>query len=172
MKNLLEFIKESSDDTKSGAGTNLKKADDVIAYAKTLSDFTFNDEETGWDKNGKAFSLTNKNGLKMIVDFANNSEYVYDFEDKDGNSLYSKPSTADTSETDWKVLLNPKTWADKRISELKSSISKYEGLAKRAKTQYDRYDRSSDYQKYLDNKKSVQSLNNKLEKVKKIASLA
>lgn len=172
MKNLLEFIKESSDDTKSLPSTNLKKADDVISYAKTLSDFTFNDEETGWDKNGKAFSLTNKNGLKMIVDFANNSEYIYDFEDKDGNRLYSKLSTANTSETDWKVLLNPKTWADKRISVLKSSISKYEGLTKRAKTQYDRYDRSSDYQKYLDNKKYVQSLNNKLERVKKIASLA
>ena len=76
MKSLTQLIKESiildkaPKDLKDVPYENLNTADEVITYAKTLSDFTFKDEESGLGKNGlKAFSLTNKNGLKIIVDF-------------------------------------------------------------------------------------------------------
>lgn len=133
MKSLTQFIKESIIDesynisqvSSSNANKiaktekdvpyeNLKTADEVITYAKTLSDFTFKDEESGFGKKGlKAFSLTNKNGLKIIVDFFDNSEYICDFEDKDGNSLYRMSSTRNNYETNWKDKLNPKTWSRK-----------------------------------------------------------
>ena len=173
MKNLLEFIKESSDDTKSTPSTNLKKADEVIAYAKTLSDFTFKDEESGFGKKGlKAFSLTNKNGLKIIVDFFDNSEYICDFEDKDGNSLYRMSSTSNNYETNWKDKLNPKTWSRKMISATESRISKYNANAKRAKNRYDHFGKTSDYNKYLEEMTWAQRESRSLEKIKKIAELS
>ena len=150
---------------------NLNTADEVITYAKTLSDFTFKDEESGV-KNGKAFSLTNKNGLKMIVDFVNNSEYVYDFEDKDGNILYRLMVTRINNETNWKDKLNPKTWSRQMISVTESRISKYKANAKRAKNRYEYYGKTSDYDKYLREDMWAQRESHTLEKIKKIAELS
>ena len=152
---------------------NLNTADEVITYAKTLSDFTFKDEESGFGKKGlKAFSLTNKNGLKIIVDFFDDSEYVYDIEDKDGNSLYRMPSTRINHETNWKDKLNPKTWSRKMISATESRISKYNANAKRAKNRYDHFGKTSDYNKYLEEKTWAQRESRSLEKIKKIAELS
>ena len=187
MKSLTQFIKESiidescnvsqldkaPKDLKDVPYENLKTADEVITYAKTLSDFTFKDEESGLGKNGlKAFSLTNKNGLKIIVDFFNDSEYICDFEDKDGNSLYRMPTTRNNHETNWKDKLDPKTWSRKMISATESRISKYNANAKRAKNRYDHFGKSSDYNKYLQEKTWAQRESRSLEKIKKIAELS
>ena len=173
MKSLTQLIKESiildkaPKDLKDVPYENLNTADEVITYAKTLSDFTFKDEESGLGKNGlKAFSLTNKNGLKIIVDFFDDSEYVYDIEDKDGNSLYRMPSTRINHETNWKDKLNPKTWSRKMISATESRISKYNANAKRAKNRYDHFGKTSDYNKYLEEKTWAQRESRSLEKIK------
>ncbi len=170
--NQVSLIRESKTE-KDVPYENLNTADEVITYAKTLSDFTFKDEESGLGKNGlKAFSLTNKNGLKIIVDFFNDSEYICDFEDKDGNSLYRMPSTRNNHETNWKDKLNPKTWSRKMISATESRISKYNANAKRAKNRYDHFGKSSDYNKYLQEKTWAQRESRSLEKIKKIAELS
>ena len=152
---------------------NLKTINETIAYAKTLSDFTFKREKSDYiSDGGKKFSLTNKNGLKMTVDFVNDSEYVYNFKDKYGNILYHNSSTNYNSRTNWKDLFNPKTWSSERISALESNISKYEKASRSAKMRYDRSGKSSDYQKYVNNDIWAKNLITVLKGVKKIAELS
>ena len=152
---------------------NLKTINETIAYAKTLSDFTFKREKSDYiSDGGKKFSITNKNGLKMTVDFVNDSEYVYNFKDKYGNILYHNSSTNYNSRTNWKDLFNPKTWSSERISALESNISKYEKASRSAKMRYDRSGKSSDYQTYVNNDIWAKNLIAVLKGVKKIAELS
>ena len=151
----------------------LKTINETIAYAKTLSDFTFKLEKSdNVNDRGKKFSLTNKNGLKLTVVFVNDSEYVYNFKDKYGRILYHNPYQYDNSRTNWKEFFDTKTWSRRRMSEWKGYFSKYEKASSSAKMRYDRTGKAVDYQTYIDNKNWAQNASDTLEKIKKIYELS
>jgi hypothetical protein len=173
----------ASKDTKSGDKSDKKKADlpftgltkhsQVIDYAKTIDGADFEEINSGFrDRGSKAFRLNYSGGLKLDVDFPNNSEYVYAFKDKNGNSLYEVRSTKETDETDWSVMLNPRKWGDLVKSNISKHISKRKAEQTRYFNLYNRGGKSSYHDKYLDAKYDIERLKRNLDKVDKVLQLS
>ena len=82
----------------------LKTISEVEDYAKSISGVTFKSVKSGWDDKGaKAFELTYPHGGKLVIDFLNNEEYVYELTDSNDKTIISTNSTDEISHTDWSI---------------------------------------------------------------------
>ncbi len=143
---------------------------EVVDYAQTLG-YDLKEVPSGFrDKNAKAFELKYNDNLSLNVDFVNNHEYIYEFKNNDKH-VFGFNSTRETEKTDWSVLLNPNSWAEKTISAYDNGLKQHTSLMKRYKTAYDRMDRRSDYDKYLHEKGLVEYFTNLKTKAGKVVKL-
>ena len=135
----------------------------VIDYAKTIN-ADFKEIKSDWGgKKSKAFCLSYAGGLKLEIDFVNDSAYTYRFIGTSDNVLYEIHSAVETENTDWSKMLSPKIWAASVKSNLQKSITKHKELQKRYQTAFDRMDMSSDYNSRTSaEKKEIQRLENKM----------
>lgn len=152
---------------------DLTKHSQVIDYAKTIDGADFEEIDSEWgEKGSKAFRLNYNGGLKLDVDFLHNNEYVYTFRDKNDNPLYETRVTRHTDETDWSVMLNPRKWANLVKSNISKQISKRKAEQTRYFNLYNRSDKYSYYDKYLNAKSAIERLNRNSNKVDKILQLS
>lgn len=118
--------------------TGLKTISEVEDYAKSIPNVAFKNVKTGWDKEpgAKAFELTYSKGGKMVVDFLNESEFIYRLTDNTGKVIIDTNSTSENSRTDWSKQLNPSSVISERVNWMKQKLTKLKGERTKAEKRH------------------------------------
>ena len=150
--------------------SELKTISEVEDYAKSISGVTFKSVKSGWDDKGaKAFELTYPHGGKLVIDFLNNEEYVYELTDSNDKSIISTNSTNETSHTDWSIRLNPDKLVSQRVEVLKTKLTKLKGEETKARNKMTRnYSSFSDKYAYQKASEAVSDMKTKIQKLQSL----
>ena len=150
--------------------SELKTISEVEDYAKSISGVTFKSVKSGWgDKGAKAFELTYPHGGKLVIDFLNNEEYVYELTDSNDKSIISTNSTNETSHTDWSIRLNPDKLVSQRVEVLKTKLTKLKGEETKARNKMTRnYSSFSDKYAYQKASEAVSDMKTKIQKLQSL----
>ena len=150
--------------------SELETISEVEDYAKSISGVTFKSVKSGWgDKGAKAFELTYPHGGKLVIDFLNNEEYVYELTDSNDKSIISTNSTNETSHTDWSIRLNPDKLVSQRVEVLKTKLTKLKGEETKARNKMTRnYSSFSDKYAYQKASEAVSDMKTKIQKLQSL----
>ena len=150
--------------------SELETISEVEDYAKSISGVTFKSVKSGWDDKGaKAFELTYPHGGKLVIDFLNNEEYVYELTDSNDKSIISTNSTNETSHTDWSIRLNPDKLVSQRVEVLKTKLTKLKGEETKARNKMIRnYSSFSDKYTYQKASEAVSDMKTKIQKLQSL----
>ena len=150
--------------------SELETISEVEDYAKSISGVTFKSVKSGWDDKGaKAFELTYPHGGKLVIDFLNNEEYVYELTDSNDKSIISTNSTNETSHTDWSIRLNPDKLVSQRVEVLKTKLTKLKGEETKARNKMTRnYSSFSDKYAYQKASEAVSDMKTKIQKLQSL----
>ena len=164
---------QSDDKVKPSSKKNpseLETISEVEDYAKSISGVTFKSVKSGWgDKGAKAFELTYPHGGKLVIDFLNNEEYVYELTDSNDKSIISTNSTNETSHTDWSIRLNPDKLVSQRVEVLKTKLTKLKGEETKARNKMTRnYSSFSDKYAYQKASEAVSDMKTKIQKLQSL----
>ena len=148
----------------------LKTISEVEDYAKSISGVTFKSVKSGWDDKGaKAFELTYPHGGKLVIDFLNNEEYVYELTDSNDKTIISTNSTDEISHTDWSIRLNPDKLVSRRVEVLKTKVTKLKGEETKARNKMIRdYSSFSDKYAYQKASEAVSDMKTKIQKLQSL----
>ena len=148
----------------------LETISEVEDYAKSISGVTFKSVKSGWgDKSAKAFELTYPHGGKLVIDFLNNGEYVYELTDSNDKTIISTNSTDETSRTDWSIQLNPDKLVSRRVEVLKTKLTKLKGEETKARNKMIRdYSSFSDKYAYQKASEAVSDMKTKIQKLQSL----
>ena len=164
---------QSDDKVKPSSKKNpseLETISEVEDYAKSISGVTFKSVKSGWDDKGaKAFELTYPHGGKLVIDFLNNEEYVYELTDSNDKSIISTNSTNKTSHTDWSIRLNPDELVSQRVEVLKTKLTKLKGEETKARNKMTRNHSSfSDKYAYQKASEAVSDMKTKIQELQSL----
>ena len=150
--------------------SELKTISEVEDYAKSISGVTFKSVKSGWDDKGaKAFELTYPHGGKLVIDFLNNEEYVYELTDSNNKNIISTNSTNEISHTDWSIRLNPDKLVSQRVEVLKTKLTKLKGEETKARNKMTRnYSSFSDKYAYQKASEAVSDMKTKIQKLQSL----
>ena len=150
--------------------SELKTISEVEDYAKSISGVTFKSVKSGCDDKGaKAFELTYPHGGKLVIDFLNNEEYVYELTDSNNKNIISTNSTNETSHTDWSIRLNPDKLVSRRVEVLKTKLTKLKGEETKARNKMTRnYSSFSDKYAYQKASEAVSDMKTKIQKLQSL----
>ena len=150
--------------------SELETISEVEDYAKSISGVTFKSVKSGWDDKGaKAFELTYPHGGKLVIDFLNNEEYVYELTDSNDKSIISTNSTNETSHTDWSIRLNPDKLVSQRVEVLKTKLTKLKGEETKARNKMTRnYSSFSDQYAYQKASEAVSDMKTKIQELQSL----
>ena len=150
--------------------SELETISEVEDYAKSISGVTFKSVKSGWnDKGAKAFELTYPHGGKLVIDFLNNEEYVYELTDSNDKSIISTNSTNETSHTDWSIRLNPDKLVSQRVEVLKTKLTKLKGEETKARNKMIRnYSSFSDKYTYQKASEAVSDMKTKIQELQSL----
>ena len=150
--------------------SELETISEVEDYAKSISGVTFKSVKSGWDDKGaKAFELTYPHGGKLVIDFLNNEEYVYELTDSNDKSIISTNSTDETSHTDWSIRLNPDKLVSRRVEVLKTKLTKLKGEETKARNKMTRnYSSLSDKYTYQKASEAVSDMKTKIQELQSL----
>ena len=150
--------------------SELETISEVEDYAKSISGVTFKSVKSGWDDKGaKAFELTYPHGGKLVIDFLNNEEYVYELTDSNDKSIISTNSTNETSHTDWSIRLNPDKLVSQRVEVLKTKLTKLKGEETKARNKMIRnYSSFSDKYTYQKASEAVSDMKTKIQELQSL----
>ena len=150
--------------------SELETISEVEDYAKSISGVTFKSVKSGWDDKGaKAFELTYPHGGKLVIDFLNNEEYVYELTDSNDKSIISTNSTNETAHTDWSIRLNPDKLVSRRVEVLKTKLTKLKGEETKARNKMTRnYSSFSDKYAYQKASEAVSDMKTKIQELQSL----
>ena len=150
--------------------SELETISEVEDYAKSISGVTFKSVKSGWDDKGaKAFELTYPHGGKLVIDFLNNEEYVYELTDSNDKSIISTNSTNEISHTDWSIRLNPDELVSQRVEVLKTKLTKLKGEETKARNKMTRNHSSfSDKYAYQKASEAVSDMKTKIQELQSL----
>ena len=150
--------------------SELETISEVEDYAKSISGVTFKSVKSGWDDKGaKAFELTYPHGGKLVIDFLNNGEYVYELTDSNDKTIISTNSTDETSRTDWSIRLNPDKLVSRRVEVLKTKLTKLKGEQTKARNKMMRdYSSFSEKYAYQQASEAVSDMKTKIQKLQSL----
>ena len=150
--------------------SELETISEVEDYAKSISGVTFKSVKSGWDDKGaKAFELTYPHGGKLVIDFLNNEEYVYELTDSNNKNIISTNSTNEISHTDWSIRLNPDKLVSQRVEVLKTKLTKLKGEETKARNKMTRnYSSFSDKYAYQKASEAVSDMKTKIQELQSL----
>lgn len=150
--------------------SELETISEVEDYAKSISGVTFKSVKSGWDDKGaKAFELTYPHGGKLLIDFLNNEEYVYELTDSNDKTIISTNSTDEISHTDWSIRLNPDKLVSRRVEILKTKLTKLKGEETKARNKMTRnYSSFSDKYAYQKASEAVSDMKTKIQELQSL----
>ena len=149
--------------------SELETISEVEDYAKSISGVTFKNVKSEWDDEAKAFELTYPHGGKLVIDFLNNEEYVYELTDSNDKSIISTNSTDETSHTDWSIRLNPDKLVSQRVEVLKTKLTKLKGEETKARNKMTRnYSSFSDQYAYQKASEAVSDMKTKIQELQSL----
>ena len=150
--------------------SELETISEVEDYAKSISGVTFKSVKSGWDDKGaKAFELTYPHGGKIVIDFLNNEEYVYELTDSNDKSIIRTNSTNEISHTDWSIRLNPDELVSQRVEVLKTKLTKLKGEETKARNKMTRNHSSfSDKYAYQKASEAVSDMKTKIQELQSL----
>ncbi|WP_296864555.1 hypothetical protein [uncultured Methanobrevibacter sp.] len=127
--------------------------------------------KSGWGPKGFCFEMYYSKGLICKFDFVNKYEYIYEYRTNDENTI-GNSSTDEIDRTDWEVTLNAVRHINSLISNLTAGVKRASGNEKRYYNAYNRSNKSSDYEKYLKEKRWVEIWNKRIARYRELLAFA